>query len=95
MWINAWFTKISDPSEAVLTPFMDYFTCLFPCEQLNFKSNKANYCFQNKMAHKKIYKQTNLKKGFKTAPQYFKADYLFWSSMLNNIHTSSIHVQFK
>ena len=53
--------------EAVLKPFMDYFTCLFPYEQLNFKSNKANYCFQNKIAHKKIYKQTNLKKGFKTA----------------------------
>ena len=53
--------------EAVLKPFMDYFTCLFPYEQLNFKSNKANYCFQNKMAHKKIYKQTDLKKGFKTA----------------------------
>ena len=46
---------------------MDYFTCLFPYEQLNSKSNKANYCFQNKMAHKKTYKQTNLKKGFKTA----------------------------
>ena len=48
---------------------MDYFTCLFPYEQLNFKSNKANYCFQNKIAHKKIYKQTNLKKGFKTASE--------------------------
>ena len=46
---------------------MDYFTRLFPYEQFNFKSNKSNYCFQNKMAHKKIYKQTNLKKGFKTA----------------------------
>ena len=50
---------------------MNYFTCLFPYEQLNFKSNKANYCFQNKMAHKKIYKQTNLKKGFKTASKRF------------------------
>ena len=48
---------------------MDYFTCLFPYEQLNSKSNKANYCFQNKMAHKEIYKQTNLKKGFKTASE--------------------------
>ncbi len=51
---------------------MDYFTRLFPYEQFNFKSNKANYCFQNKIAHKKIYKQTNLKKGFKTASKQIR-----------------------
>ena len=45
---------------------MDYFTCLFPCEKLNFESNKTYYSFQNKISHKKIDKQTNLKKGFKT-----------------------------
>ncbi len=50
---------------------MDYFTRLFPYEQFNFKNNKANYCFQNKIAHKKIYKQTNLKKGFKTVSNCF------------------------
>ncbi len=53
---------------------MDYFTRLFSYEQFNFKSNKANYCFQNKMAHKKIYKQTNLKKGFKTASKFCGID---------------------
>ena len=53
--------------EAVLKPFMDYFTHLFPFEKLNFKSNKSHYYFQNKISQIKIYKQTNLKKGFKTA----------------------------
>ena len=60
---------------------MDYFTCLFPSEKLNsrlpasrLKEIRAIITFlmgipmeQNKISHKKIYKQTNLKKGFKTA----------------------------
>ena len=46
---------------------MDYFTHIFSSEKPNFKSNKSNYYFQNKISQIKIYKQTNLKKGFKTA----------------------------
>ena len=41
---------------------MDYFTCLFLFEKLNFKRNKSHYY---KIAQIKTYKQTNLKKGFK------------------------------
>ena len=48
---------------------MDYFTCLFLFEKLNFKRNKSHYYFQNKISQIKIYKQTNLKKGFKTASE--------------------------
>ncbi len=57
---------------------MDYFTRLFSYEQFNFKSNKANCCFQNKIAYKKIYKQTNLKKGFKTASKEFSTHYPYF-----------------
>ena len=44
---------------------MDYFTCLFPYEQLNFKSNKANYCFQIKWLIKKYTSKLTSKKVLK------------------------------
>ena len=56
---------------------MDYFTCLFLFEKLNFKRNKSHYYFQNKISQIKIYKQTNLKKGFKTVSKI-------------NIHSNSV-----
>ena len=68
--IQKWWAKmrlVLSFLETVLKPFMDYFTCLFLFEKLNFKRNKSHYYFQNKISQIKICKQTNLKKGFKIA----------------------------
>ena len=77
---------------------MDYFTCLFLFGKLNFKRNKSHYYFQNKIPQIKIYKQTNLKKDFKTVSKHSlpndnrpHIDFFLFLSECNCLHRYELH----